>query len=81
MVATEPSLKLSAKAWAKLFKPVQEFSPKAPPELCELIQRCLQFDAMQRPERMSEVQGALDHLAEKLVLKPEDKLEALEWEE
>jgi serine/threonine protein kinase len=81
MVATEPSLKLTGKSWAKLFKPVQEFNTKAPPELCELIQRCLQFDAMQRPERVSEVQGALDHLAEKLVRKPEDKLEAMEWEE
>jgi hypothetical protein len=34
---------------------------------------------MERPERMSEIQGALDHLVDELVKSPEDKLEALEW--
>jgi hypothetical protein len=34
---------------------------------------------MKRPERMSEVQGELDRLADELVRSPEDSLEALEW--
>ena len=34
---------------------------------------------MKRPERMSEVQGALDRLADELVTSPEDGLETLEW--
>ena len=46
---------------------------------CELIHRCLSFNADNRPERMSEVQSVLDRLADELVTSPEDRLEALEW--
>jgi serine/threonine protein kinase len=70
---------VDARMWQKLFKPVEEFNAKAPKELCELVQRCLSYDANQRPERMSEVQGALDHIVEKVAQRPEDRLEALEW--
>jgi eukaryotic-like serine/threonine-protein kinase len=72
-------LPLDAKTWQRLFKPVQEFNHEAPAALCDLIQRCLAFNAHERPERMSEIQGSLDHLAEELVQSPEDRLEALEW--
>jgi serine/threonine protein kinase len=72
-------LQLNAKTWDKLLKPVAECNSEAPPALCELIQQCLSFNAHKRPERMSEIQGALDHLAEELVHSPEDRLEALEW--
>jgi serine/threonine protein kinase len=70
---------LDAKTWKRMFKPVQEFNQEAPAALCDLIHRCLSFNAHERPERMSEVQGILDHLAEGLVKSPEDRLEALEW--
>jgi serine/threonine protein kinase len=73
------NLPLDAKTFARMYKPVEELSPKAPPALCELINRCLSFDANRRPERMSEVQNALDHLVDELVTSPEDSLEALEW--
>ena len=72
-------LALDAKTWEKLLQPVREANPEAPPALGELIHRCLSFDANKRPERMSVVQGALDHLAEHLVRGPEDRLEALQW--
>jgi serine/threonine protein kinase len=72
-------LPVDARMWQKLFKPLQELNAQAPPELCQLVERCLSYDAAKRPERMSEVQGALDHLVEKLVKKPEDRLESLEW--
>jgi eukaryotic-like serine/threonine-protein kinase len=79
LLATEEGgIPMNAKAWAQLLKPVQEFNAEAPPALCELIHRCLEFDAHKRPERMSEVQGALDHLAEELVQSPEDRLEMME---
>ena len=39
----------------------------------------LEFNPAKRPERMSEIQGTLDHLADELVQTPEDRLEALEW--
>jgi hypothetical protein len=37
------------------------------------------LDAHKRPERMSEIQGKLDHLSERLVQAPEDRLEMLEF--
>jgi serine/threonine protein kinase len=72
-------LPLDAKTWARLLTPVQELAPEAPPELCDLIHRCLAFHPAERPARMSEVQGALDHLVDELVTSPEDRLEAMEW--
>jgi serine/threonine protein kinase len=79
LTAGEGGIPLDAKSWDKLLKPVQEFNPEAPPALCDLIHRCLAFNAHKRPERVSEIQGALDHLAENLVRSPEDRLEMLEW--
>jgi serine/threonine protein kinase len=70
---------LDAKTWARLYKPVAELSPNAPPGLCDLINRCLSYDANKRPERMSEVQNTLDHLVDELVRSPEDSLEGMEW--
>jgi serine/threonine protein kinase len=69
---------LNAKTFEKMLKPVQELNPKAPVELCNVIHRCLRFTARDRPERVSEVQGELDRLADKLVVRPEDRLEAME---
>lgn len=69
---------LDAKTWKRLYKPVEELSPKAPPPLCELINRCLSYDAHKRPERMSEVQNLLDRLCDDLV-RPDDRLEAMDW--
>jgi serine/threonine protein kinase len=72
-------LPMDGRTWKRMFKPVQELMPGTPPGLCELIHRCLEYQPVNRPERMSEVQSALDHLAEELVRSPEDRLEALEW--
>jgi eukaryotic-like serine/threonine-protein kinase len=77
--AEEGGLPIDGKIWQKLFKPVQEYNAKVPAPLCDLVHRCLSYEAVKRPARMSEVQGALDHLAETLVKSPEDRLEALEW--
>jgi len=62
-----------------LLKPAQELVPDAPPALCDLIHKCLEFSAANRPERVSEIQGTLNHLVDELVKKPEDRLEAMEW--
>jgi serine/threonine protein kinase len=70
---------LTAKLWDRMLKPVETLNENAPPALRDLIHRCLAYDAKQRPERMSEVQNALDHLVDDLVRAPEDRLEALEW--
>jgi serine/threonine protein kinase len=79
VMTVEGGLPIDSKTWGRLFKPVQEYIPGAPPVLCDLIHRCLAFNAKERPERMSEIQGALDHLVDELVQSPEDKLEAMEW--
>jgi serine/threonine protein kinase len=78
-LATSEGVQLTAKTWDHLLKPVQECNVSAPPALCDLIHRCLAFNAHKRPERMSEIQGELDRLADSLVSSPEDRLEALEW--
>jgi serine/threonine protein kinase len=70
---------LDQKIWARTYKPVLEVQGNVPPALADLIDRCMEYDAHKRPERMSEVQGALDRLADDLVKKPEDSLEAMEW--
>ncbi|HLN33252.1 MAG TPA: serine/threonine-protein kinase [Gemmataceae bacterium] len=59
--------------------PVQEYNPKAPPQLCTLIHRCLEHDPGLRPERVSEIHGVLDHLADELANRPEAQLKELEW--
>jgi serine/threonine protein kinase len=70
---------IDAKMFKRLFKPVDELNPTAPPALVRLIHHCLSYEAVKRPERMSEVQGALDHLVDELVKEPEDQLETMEW--
>jgi serine/threonine protein kinase len=75
----EDGVPIDAKMWERTFKPVSDFAPDAPKPLCELVQRCLSFKATARPERASEVQGALDHLAEQLVVSDDDRLEMMEF--
>ena len=70
---------LDAKMWARVYKPIEELQPNTPPPLAELVNRCLFFDALKRPERMSEVQNVLDRLCDDLVTSPDDGLEAMEW--
>jgi serine/threonine protein kinase len=70
---------VDGKIWERNFKPVSEYAADTPRPLCDLIHRCLSFKALGRPERASEVQGALDHLAEQLVKSPEDRLEMMEF--
>lgn len=57
---------ISSKTHAALLKPVAECNSTAPKELCDIIHRCLSFVPDQRPERMSEVQGTLDKIADDL---------------
>jgi serine/threonine protein kinase len=79
VVAEEGGLPIDGKTWQHLFKPVQEFNAEAPKALCDLVHHCLAFQAAQRPERVSEIQGILDFLADKMAQEPEDRLENLEW--
>lgn len=55
---------LSEKMFVEQLVPVQEINKGVPQELCDLIHACLQFNAHKRPERMSQIQGTLDRLAD-----------------
>jgi serine/threonine protein kinase len=66
LLPTPGTPRLNAKSYAQLLKPVAELNPQAPKELCDLIHACLSFTSENRPERMSEIQGTLDRIAEAL---------------
>jgi serine/threonine protein kinase len=68
-----------AKSWQKMLKPVRTHKPDVPGPLGELIDRCLAYEAIRRPERMSVIQGTLDRLTDNLVRTDADRLEAVEW--
>jgi serine/threonine protein kinase len=72
LVPAPGTVRLNAKVYAQMLKPVSKCNPKAPKELCELIHQCLEYNADQRPERMSEIQGALDKIADEIG-PPEDE--------
>jgi eukaryotic-like serine/threonine-protein kinase len=76
---TQGDIPLDARSWRQLLKPVQECNASAPPELCSLIHRCLEFNPNQRPERMTDVRELLEPMAEQLVRSPGDRLEEIEW--
>jgi serine/threonine protein kinase len=80
--STAPSgndIPIDARTRARLLKPVQECNPKAPPKLCDLIHQCLETDPHKRPDRVSEIHGALDHVADEITGSLGEKLESLEW--
>ncbi len=59
-------VEMTERQYQDQFVPVDEINKGAPKELVDLIHKCLSFKAMNRPERMSEIQGTLDRLAEEL---------------
>src|SRR5947209_20481516 len=63
-IAEGADFQADPKTRADMLRPVQECNREAPPELCELIHRCLEHNPNRRPERVSELQGVLDHLAD-----------------
>lgn len=67
-------LVLNEKTFHAMLKPVNELNPLVPEGLAEIIHQCLSFKATRRPERMSEVQGVLDQLADDAAAKcdPDD---------
>lgn len=77
--ALDGGVPLDSKSWTARLEPVSTFNKEAPPELCDLIAKCLSHNAHDRPERMSDVHAVLDDLTGKLVQSSGDKLEALEW--
>jgi hypothetical protein len=80
-MASSEGIRMTAKTFQNMLTPVQELNPDTPQTLCDLIHRCLAYRPQDRPERVSEVQGTLDHLADEMAARPEDRLEAMGWSE
>ncbi len=74
-----PGVLIDAKTAAQQLKPICECAPDVPKELADLIHRCLERVPANRPERVSEVYGELDRLAEKIGQASDPSLEELEW--
>jgi serine/threonine protein kinase len=79
VTAEAGGLPLTPGTWTRMVKPVQACNAAAPAGLCELIHRCLSYDATKRPERMSDVRQELDFIVKRLAPTPADRLEAMEW--
>jgi len=67
--------------WNKLLRPVRESNPQVPAELANLIHQCLAYHAANRPEDAGAVCEVLHRLEQQLVKTPDDRLEALEWQQ
>jgi len=75
----EDGMTVTAKIFQNMLKPVKECNSGCPRVLCELIEQCLSFKPDARPERVSEIQGTLDKLADKMVQSDDDRLDTMEW--
>ena len=65
----ENALPMDNKIFKEHLKPVKAANPMVPDGLADLIHQCLQPNATKRPERMSQVQGTLDRLADEAAAK------------
>ncbi|MGL4419839.1 MAG: serine/threonine protein kinase [Gemmataceae bacterium] len=64
VLPNEDGIQITEKMFEQCLTPVCEINKGAPEELGDLIHRCLQYNALKRPERASELQGILDRLAD-----------------
>jgi serine/threonine protein kinase len=68
-IPTPDGLPVSKSYFQEQFVPVRQRNPLVPEGLADLIEQCLKFDANKRPERMSQIQGVLDQLADEAAAK------------
>ena len=62
-------LPIKEETFHEMLKPVRDLSPGVSKRLARLIEECLSYSARKRPERMSEIQGRLDKLADEYAAK------------
>jgi eukaryotic-like serine/threonine-protein kinase len=72
IVSDLPGVEMTEKTYRSLVKPVKELNPGCPEEFANLIHKCMSYNALKRPERMSEVQGLLDQMADEAAAKLPD---------
>jgi eukaryotic-like serine/threonine-protein kinase len=68
----EDSLPMTSQVFKEQLRPVRSINPLVPEGLADLIHLCLQPNALKRPERMSQLQGRLDELADEAAAKLSD---------
>jgi hypothetical protein len=66
------SLPMTKQDFREQLKPARSLNPLVRDGLAELIHRCLDPNALKRPERMSQVQGTLDQLADEAAARMSD---------
>ena len=74
-VLGDAGLPMDKKTFRDQLKPVRSINPLVPEGLADLIHQCLEPNALKRPERMSQVQGTLDQLADEAAAKLNDPAE------
>jgi len=72
VVSDLPGVDMTEKTYRSLVKPVKELNPSCPEAFANLIHKCMSYNALKRPERMSEVQGLLDQMADEAAAKLPD---------
>jgi serine/threonine protein kinase len=72
-------MRMDRRTAKRMLRPVQDLVPGAPPELCNIIHRCLEYKPANRPATMAEVAAVLEGLSAELVRSPDDRLDRLEW--
>jgi len=70
---------MTSKLFRNILKPVTELAPGTPKQLADLIHRCVEYDAKNRPERVSDLLDELNALCEEYVRSDDDKLESIGW--
>jgi serine/threonine protein kinase len=70
---------VDAELWHRQLKPIREINSGCPEDLAHLIHGCLSFNALKRPESMSEIQGKLDQIADRLIEAGSGSHKVLEW--
>lgn len=64
ILPNEDGLGMTEEIYAEQLKPVKELNKGCPDDLAQIIHACLCYKAHGRPEKMSQIQGDLDRLAD-----------------
>jgi len=78
MMSGESGGALDPKIWQKNFKPPREVNPAIPEKLAKLIERCMSYNALDRPERFGEVLSELEEISSEFPTDPNDTLESMD---
>lgn len=73
------SMPIDEDTWKRSFKPVLERNPKCPKSLARLVEQCVSFRSVHRPETIGAVHDELEAMVAKYVKAEDDQLANWEW--